>query len=271
MSGFKNRIPTLEEHEEIRQVQYEKVNEYEHPEEEYYFAFIDILGFKKDFIAERRSMCEQRPNRYDDVFKYYFILMEKAKFNQSKGNIYAGQTSDSLYFYTKRVDYLLQYIKIFQHFNNYAMSKNVFFRGGIAKGILHFKEEYQFYGDSVIRAYLLESVVAVNPTVVLDKKTYDELTELLADRKEDARPFLEEEEKEDRYYIKLFNFSSDPDDLKSLFIDGANLKQIDKSKIEKNIRENKDNFEYDPHNFKKYIFLLNRFKEDTRSEVGENG
>lgn len=68
MSGFKNRIPTLEEHEENRQVQYEEVNEYEHPEEEYYFAFIDILGFKKTFIEERRSMCEQRQNRYDDVF-----------------------------------------------------------------------------------------------------------------------------------------------------------------------------------------------------------
>lgn len=270
MSGFKNRIPTLEEHEEIRQVQYEEVNKYEHPEEEYYFAFIDILGFKKTFMEERRFMCGQKQNRYDDVFKYYFTLMEKAKFNQSKDNIYAGQTSDSLYFYTKRVDYLLQYIKIFQHFNNYAMSKNMFFRGGIAKGILHFKKEYQFYGDSVIRAYLLESVVAVNPTVVLDKKTYDELTELLADRKEDARPFLEEEN--DRYYIKLFNFFSDPDDLKSLFINGANLKQIDKSEIEKNIRENKDHFEYDPHNFSKYRFLLKRFKEeDTRLEVGENG
>lgn len=111
--------------------------------------------------------------------------------------------------------------------------------------------------------------MAVNPTVVLDKKTYDELTELLADRKEDAKPFLEE--KNDRYYIKLFNFFSDPDDLKSLFINGANLKQIDKSEIEKNIRENKDNFEYDPHNFSKYRFLLKRFKEDTRLEVGENG
>lgn len=53
------------------------------------------------------------------------------------------------------------------------MTQDVFFRGGIANGNLFYKEDYQFYGESVINAYLLESQISRNPIIIVDEKTYD--------------------------------------------------------------------------------------------------
>lgn len=104
--------------------------------EKVYFAFIDVLGFKKAFDDLKISNNEEAPNKYRDVFNYYFSLMNSAKFMQGeKTGCYAGQTSDSLYFYTEREDYLLQFIKIFSHFNLYAMSNNVFLEVALQKAI----------------------------------------------------------------------------------------------------------------------------------------
>ena len=182
MSTYKNpQLSILENNEEAMEEKHnqrESVgNGYENCIEECYFAFVDVLGFKRDFLEEGERICGERPNKYDEVFKYYFELMEKAVFSQYN-DFYAGQTSDSLYFYTSNTQCLVDYIRIFQHFNNYAMSKKVFFRGGIAKGILYYNQRHQFYGDSVIKAYLLESVVAVYPRIIIDKKTYDTLKDL---------------------------------------------------------------------------------------------
>ncbi|MCD8221065.1 MAG: hypothetical protein LUD07_02525 [Clostridiales bacterium] len=79
------------------------------PEEEVYFAFIDVLGFKKTFDDIRLSDKNDEVNKFKDIFKYYFDLMGEAKFMEGGGRewCYAGQTSDSLYFYTRRPDFLL--------------------------------------------------------------------------------------------------------------------------------------------------------------------
>lgn len=69
----------------------------------------------------------------------------------------------TVYIYIDRSDFLLEFMKIFSYFNLYAMSKNVFFRGGIAKGNLYKKEKYQFYGNSMIYAYFMESVISKYP------------------------------------------------------------------------------------------------------------
>lgn len=69
----------------------------------------------------------------------------------------------------------MNFIDIFNHFNLYAMSKNVFFRGGISQGELFKKENYQFFGDSVIGTYLLESNISKFPIITIDKNTYNDL------------------------------------------------------------------------------------------------
>lgn len=229
-------------------------NGYRHYEK-YYFAFIDVLGFKKNFMENKKAMCKETPNPYDIVFEYYFKLMNKSLIskNGDADSFYAGQTSDSLYFYTNNPQYLLDYIKIFQHFNNYAMSKDVFFRGGIAKGFLHTNEKYQFYGDSVIKAYLLESVVAVKPIVLIDEEIFSDLKNRYGDE------MVEEliETHADRHYIKLFDVAFDID---LLFDERMALENINMKDVEANILKNKKEFEFDPSNFNKYSFLQECYK-----------
>ena len=227
------------------------------PLKEVYFAFIDVLGFKKTFDDMKISQKDDIADKYKDVFNYYFALMNASKF-MSKGDknrCYAGQTSDSLYFYTERPDYLLQFIKIFSHFSLYAMSKNVFFRGGIAKGTLYMKEMHQFYGDSVIGAYLVESNVSKRPIIVIDEKTHLDMEKV---------PGYKEimDDKQGRHYIKPFKFLNEKI---SLDIDEKfELRGIDCKEIERNILENKEAFEYDPNNYSKYTFLLDEFNESNK-------
>ncbi|MCI8344310.1 MAG: hypothetical protein HFE25_07715 [Clostridia bacterium] len=221
--------------------------------EKVYFAFIDVLGFKKAFDDLKISNNEEAPNKYRDVFNYYFSLMNSAKFMQGeKTGCYAGQTSDSLYFYTEREDYLLQFIKIFSHFNLYAMSNNVFFRGGIAKGNLYKKEQYQFFGDSVIDAYLLESNISKYPIIVIDESTH------LALNKDPEYKRCVNDLKE-RHYIKPFEFLWENEKLD--LDDSTILKSYEPQKIKDNIEKNKQLFEYDVKNYEKYTFLLKEFTD----------
>ena len=114
---YENPIPDLDE-ENVDTAQEMESSDYT-PMEEVYFAFIDVLGFKKTFDDMKISHNKKDAEKYRKVFNYYFALMNAAKFME-KGKdtgCYAGQTSDSLYFYTERTDFLMQFIKIFSHFN----------------------------------------------------------------------------------------------------------------------------------------------------------
>lgn len=248
--AYSNPIPSLDD--EFENVVNEHESDYT-PLSEVYFAFIDVLGFKKTFDDIKISKEKDIANKYRDVFNYYFALMNSAKLMDpdKKTGCYAGQTSDSLYFYTDREDYLLQFIKIFSHFSLYAMSQNVFFRGGIAKGSLFKKEKYQFYGDSVIGAYLLESTISKNPIIVIDEQTHLDMFKVPG-----YADFVDT--KQDRHYIKPFELL-DKDiilDIEESFI----YRDIDRLLIEKNIQENRKIFEYDSKNYSKYVFLMNEFE-----------
>lgn len=248
---YENPIPEFDDEREISQ-ETEAVD-YE-PMREVYFAFIDVLGFQKTFndmkISHGKEETKNYKNaeKYRDVFNYYFALMNAAKFME-KGKdtgCYAGQTSDSLYFYTDRTDFLMQFIKIFSHFNLYAMSKDVFFRGGIAKGALFKKEKYQFYGDSVIGAYLLESNISKNPIIMIDEQTNKDINTI-----SEYNDLIETND--ERHYIKPFALI---EKRLSLDIDEDFIERdINVEIIKQNIESNKQAFEYDANNYSKYIFL----------------
>ncbi len=253
--AYSNPIPELEEL--LDNISEESESDYVQMNE-VYFAFIDVLGFKKTFDDIKISKAIDGTDKYRDVFNYYFALMNAAKFME-KGKstgCYAGQTSDSLYFYTERSDYLMQFIKIFSHFSLYAMSKDVFFRGGIAKGSLYKKEKYQFYGDSVIGAYLIESNISKNPIIIIDEKTHIDMCEV------NGYSELVDTYQE-RHYIKPFEFLN-----KSMVLDideTFTLNEIDRTQIENNIRENKNAFEYDVNNYGKYVFLLEQLEKSNNA------
>ncbi len=221
-----------------------------------YFAFIDVLGFKKSFDDMKISSSLAEAEKYRNVFNYFFTLMNSSKLMErgKDTGCYAGQTSDSLYFYTNRTDYLLQFIKIFVHFNLFAMSQDVFLRGGIAKGTLFKKEAYQFFGNSVIGAYLLESNISKNPIVVIDENTHEDMC-----KENGYVDFIEDSE---RHYIKPFNHLQEH--ILHDIVDDNIIQNIEMKKIEDNITKNKAAFEYDASNYAKYVFLLNKFQEHNK-------
>lgn len=252
--AYSNPIPELDDELDVSITESE--SDYTQ-KDEVYFAFIDVLGFKKTFDDIKISKEKNSADKYRDVFNYYFALMNAAKFME-KGKstgCYAGQTSDSLYFYTERPDYLMQFIKIFSHFSLYAMTQNVFFRGGIAKGSLYKKEKYQFYGDSVIGAYLIESNISKNPIITIDEKTHFDMNNISG-----YSEFVDTYQ--NRHYIKPFKLLNQNIilDIDENFI----LKEVDGNLIESNIRENKSIFEYDSNNFSKYVFLLDQLKNSNK-------
>ena len=253
--AYSNPIPNLDEG--LQSVANEFETDYT-PLNEVYFAFIDVLGFKKTFDDMKISKEKDIANKYRDVFNYYFALMNSAKLMDpdKKTGCYAGQTSDSLYFYTSRTDYLLQFIKIFSHFSLYAMSRDVFFRGGIAKGSLFKKKDYQFFGDSVIGAYLLESNISKNPIIVIDEKTHEDMC-----NETGYGDFVKQ--KFNRNYIKPFKLLHENVALD--IIDGFVMKDIDKEQIKNNIMMNKAAFEYDANNYGKYVFLMEEFIDSNKT------
>ena len=257
-----NPKPSLDEDTQSRS---DEISGYKE-KKDVFFAFVDVLGFQQMYDEHRNDEGKEFTQRYERVFGYFSKLMNNAKFMQdSKKNgdvAAAGQTSDSLYFYTDRSDYLIAFIKIYSHFIVYAMSQDVYFRGGIAKGDLFINEPYQFYGDSVIKAYLLEETLAKMPRVAIDQKTYKEIS---PEMKEDCfdrekgryfiRPFLGIQVSDiSEHYDPAFQFAE---------IGEAEFIQI-KANIEKNLEKN----EFVEGVYLKYHYLKERF-DKVKSEKQE--
>ena len=223
--------------------------------ESVYFAFIDVLGFKKTFDDMKTANDIGKVDKYKDVFNYFFELMNATPLLQLGTGCYAGQTSDSLYFYTDRADFLMSFIRTFMHFNMYAMSKDVFFRGGIAKGSLYKKKDYQFYGDSVINAYLMENSISKNPIITIDEQTRKDLC---------CFPeYIEiESESSSRHYLKPFGLLKKEINLD--ISDAFHVRDINSDDINKYIESNCRLFEYDANNYSKYDFLRSQYQEATK-------
>ena len=222
-----------------------------------YFAFIDVLGFSKTFEDNRENPTSEFAQKFRKTFQYYAKLMGQFELMKAQNLLSTGQTSDSLYFYTDRRDYLLAFIKVFNHFNLYAMSQNVFFRGGISKGKLFIEQPHHYYGDCVIKSYLLESKIAKLPRVMIDQATYEDLCTI-----ENMDELIEQNNDRTRFHIKPFLYKStqeicsDFPYLKNVLLD---FSPEDWKKIGFNIDEGIKQFEFDEGNFLKYCFLKKEY------------
>ena len=218
-----------------------------------YFAFIDVLGFKQTFDENRENPRSHFAKDYEAVFKYFGQLLNNSNIVQAEFSC-AGQTSDSLYFYTDRIDFLGEFLKIYLHFSLYAMSQKIFFRGGIAKGDLYANLPHQFYGDCVIKAYLLEEKIAKFPRIALDRETYTSLLTLSG-----MREMLQEDEKAGRFYVKPFVPIAKSELTAITNLEEDQIRSVVSKDILKHIRDEKKRFEFDEHNYPKYHFLEQEF------------
>lgn len=219
-----------------------------------YFMFIDVLGFKDTF--------ESSKNQVRTVFEYFAKLINQMQcFKKDSEHCYAGQTSDSLYFYTDKLEYLVSFVNVFLHFNIYAMKNNIYFRGGISKGELNVNEPYQFYGNCVINSFKLESEIAKFPRIAVDKKTFEDLKKYKPHWNFDGE---DDPEKENRHYINPFSPIVLEDIDMYLGVSGAQYHKNDLSVfkvVEKNLKENVKKHEFSDSTYNKYLYLLNGYNK----------
>ena len=227
-----------------------------------YFAFIDILGFKQAYNENREDSARIFTSEVKNVFQYFSLLMDRVKYKkQDQWN--SGQFSDSLFFYTTRIDCLKAFIKLYSHFSLFSMSQNVFFRGGIAKGGLFTAKPYEFYGDGVIKAYLLESSLARYPRTMIDNSTSADLR-----REKDILEYIVFDKPPDRSYISPFATVPEEELLSILDIAPEELMILGKAewnRIARNIQVNTKRFEFDDNNYKKYTFLQAAYRDSRQT------
>ena len=228
-----------------------------------YFVFIDVLGFKDTFQKGKFSENVQ------SVFEYFNLLVSQIQFlkREENNNCYAGQTSDSLYFYTDNLGYLTRFINVFLHFNIYAMSQGVYFRGGISTGNLFVNKPYQFYGNCVIKSFSLEEYIACHPRIAIDKATKNKFKKTPNGWKFDY------DEENDRWFINPFSDAIYKDIGEDLGIPNGEFLNINYDlilEIKKNIAANKENFEFNDKLYQKYSYLLKSCNELIESANEEN-
>lgn len=215
-----------------------------------YFVFIDVLGFKDTFTKGNVQSNIRK------VFEYFNLLVSNMRFLGDKESFcYAGQTSDSLYFYTDNLSYLTRFINIFLHFNIFAMSQKVYFRGGISTGNLLVSKPYQFFGDCVIKSYSLEENIAKFPRIAIDKATRSKFKSVPEGWE------FEEDGQSDRVYLNPFSKAVTKDITDDLGTTDAELYDINLDLIidvQKKIYSNKSEHEFNDNLYCKYSYLLKR-------------
>lgn len=260
--GYTNPIPKLSQRpNEVPQKGNKYASQIIEDYREYshiFFAFMDVLGFKQAFDENRDAPSAKFAKEYADVFRYYSQLIASSKFASTDPS-YAGQTSDTLYYYTDRIDYLAEFVKVYLHFSLYAMSKNVFFRGGIANGCLFTRAPHQFYGNCVIRAYLLEERISKYPRVALDKVTYENLSKTL-----DLADAFYCDSTNGRFYLNPFVKILENELAAITNLEPSYFQKISKKDVLTNIKRGAVRFEFDEHNYPKYQFLLRAFEESSK-------
>jgi hypothetical protein len=131
----------------------------------YLIAFFDILGFKNE-LAEKTC---------DEIHRVFEVFEEDNKFTKT-----LGEEPEMLYFsdsvirfsvFEKYKDCLdtLVFCEIMSliHLQSLLIDKGVLVRGALTWGDLYV-EGSMIYGDGVVKAYELESNVAIYPRIIID-------------------------------------------------------------------------------------------------------
>lgn len=146
--------------------------------ENYYFAFLDVLGFKekvKDFENENQDSSELVKFYTNDCRDYIKRLL---KLND-KEHIQFQIFSDSIILYCKvdldiyKPKKLSNLLIAIAKIQNFMSSRGFWLRGGLSKGKLYIDEKTNvLLGSALIKAYELEDKYAVTPRVILDLDFY---------------------------------------------------------------------------------------------------
>lgn len=142
--------------------------------DEYYVAFLDILGFKD--IINNKTLEEAK--KIFDVLETQYTLAPNGQSIDESHDIHKKIISDSICFYIRKdapnsLIYLLLVCSHFQH-SLLSLDEPVLLRGGISEGGLYDKEDETIFGPALVRAYIIESSCAKYPRIIVEKAILDD-------------------------------------------------------------------------------------------------
>lgn len=176
--------------------------------EDYYVAFIDVLGFKQ--LLESNTACEE-------IYAVFEFLQENAHttldadgrtvlaFNE----VMYYLMSDSIILYIRSdIENALQALVetcLMLQLKLILRERPILVRGGIAKGEL-FVDNRVIYGKALTAAYQLENSVAVTPRIVFNKELISNRTGALL-----SKPWWERaitrKDKDELYYVHYLSIA----------------------------------------------------------------
>ena len=222
---------------------------------EFYVAFLDILGFKT-LLSE----SENRKNGYKhilDIFTNicYRKLSSAISFDDETKNIplkdvkkYVMSDSIILYIEANKNNSLLALLKQCQLMSVSLIEQEppILLRGAISKGVLVYGSINGYkivFGDALVSAYLLEEESARYPRIIMLKKLLSECESRNFLKDEIKKSFYEDNDK--FYVVKYLNLINDGD----------------KRKLEKYVQEKLDSL-YSPHIREKYIYIQQQLEKE---------
>ncbi|MCF6440453.1 hypothetical protein L1077_13535 [Pseudoalteromonas luteoviolacea] len=162
------------------------MEEFEIQYKECFVAFLDVLGFQEMLNEHKKEKLEK-----------YFKIVEKEIHNLKSADtiikryIKSIVISDSIILCVEpnndqnKIQYLRELCIAIAKIQYELMSENIFLRGAITFGNVHFDvERHQIVGPAYVKAYKMEEDLAKFPRVILD-------TELVVLLEEDKRSFQE--------------------------------------------------------------------------------
>ena len=178
--------------------------------QEYYIAFIDVLGFKE---LIRKKGCEEICSIYDLIKQFrtiYGVFDKDEKPLVPKEKTHVKIMSDSVCIYIPADEpyslYLLCLMCLDFQNRMFEMDPPILLRGAITKGLLYSKDDIIF-GPGFVEAYLMEENNASVPRIIINKAVIDEyrnkgneFADNIAPRDYDAFHYLN--------YFMLYGFSN---------------------------------------------------------------
>lgn len=142
--------------------------------EKKYVGFIDLLGIKQIIKANNQTQLDKLKKLFINIKDDIVFQKKLRKKINRKGKCVISIFSDSLYFsYPK--DYGLDLLEDISKIFIEALKMGFSFRGGITFGFIDDKTPNIIMGPAMIRAYEMESTLAVYPRILIDLPAFNDL------------------------------------------------------------------------------------------------
>jgi hypothetical protein len=133
--------------------------------EDYFIAYLDILGYEENVIMEDKNNSNTFFNTIKECVKYSEYFVKNSGEIHKNAEIQMKIFTDNFFYCTKK-DYLTL-LNIISFLQSTFIQKNIFIRGALYHGKLYIDDNF-IYGKGVIDAYKIESKIAIFPRIIID-------------------------------------------------------------------------------------------------------